>query len=131
MKLGIIAGNGRFPFLVLDAARSLGHDVVIVAIREEASKDLEAAAARSPRVPLHWLSVGQLSACLDILTKAGVSHALMAGQVKHTRIFTGLRPDPVVFSLLKRLGARNTDSLIGAAVEFLNERGIQLIDSTT
>jgi DUF1009 family protein len=131
MKLGLIAGNGRFPFLVLDAARAMGHDVTIVAIKEEASKDLEAAAAKAPPVSLHWLSVGQLSACLDILTKARVSHALMAGQVKHTRIFTGLRPDFALLSVLKRLGARNTDSLIGAVADVLRERGIELIDSTT
>lgn len=131
MKLGLIAGNGRFPFLVLDAARSLGHDVVVVAIKEEASKDLEAAAAKTPPVPFHWLSVGQLSACLEILTTARVSHALMAGQVKHTRIFTSLRPDFALLSVLKRLGARNTDSLIGAVADVLHERGIELIDSTT
>jgi DUF1009 family protein len=131
MKLGLIAGNGRFPFLVLDAARAMGHDVTIVAIKEEASKDLEAAAAVAPPVSLHWLSVGQLSACLDILTKARVSHALMAGQVKHTRIFTSLRPDFALLSVLKRLGARNTDSLIGAVADVLRERGIELIDSTT
>jgi len=131
MKLGLIAGNGRFPFLVLDAARSLGHDVVVVAIKEEAYKDLEDAAARAPKAPFHWLSVGQLSECLRILSSAGVSHALMAGQVKHTRIFTGLRPDLAVLSVLKRLGARNTDSLIGAVADVLRDRGIELIDSTT
>src|SRR5918994_4202448 len=121
MKLGLIAGNGRFPFLVLDAARAMGHDVTIVAIKEEASKDLEVAAANPPAVSFHWLSVGQLSACLDILTKARVSHALMAGQVKHTRIFTGLRPDFMLLSILGRLGARNTDSLIGAVADVLRD----------
>jgi UDP-2,3-diacylglucosamine hydrolase len=131
MKLGLIAGNGRFPFLVLDAARAMGHDVTIVAIKEEASKDLEVAAARPPAVPFHWLSVGELSACLEILTRARVSHALMAGQVKHTRIFTSFRPDMTLLSILRRLGARNTDSLIGAVAEVLRERGIELIDSTT
>ena len=131
MKLGLIAGNGRFPFLVLDAARAMGHDVTVVAIKEEASKDLEVAAAKTPAVSFHWLSVGQLSACLDILTKARVSHALMAGQVKHTRIFTGLRPDFMLLSILGRLGARNTDSLIGAVADVLRDRGIELIDSTT
>jgi UDP-2,3-diacylglucosamine hydrolase len=130
MKLGLIAGNGRFPFLVLDAARSMGYDVVVIAIREEASKDLEAAAAGPPPVPLHWLSVGQISACLQILTEAHVSHAVMAGQVKHTRIFTGLRPDAALFAVMKGLVARNTDSLIGAVVGLLRERGIELIDST-
>src|SRR5687767_3376145 len=113
MKLGLIAGNGRFPFLVLDAARSLGHDVVVVAVKEEASQDLEEAAARSPRLPLHWLSVGEISACLKILADAQVTHAVMAGQVKHTRIFTGLRPDPALFAVMKGLVSRNTDSLIG------------------
>ncbi len=131
MKLGLIAGNGRFPFLVLDAARSLGHDVVVVAIKEEASTDLEVAAAKAPPVPFYWLSLGQLSVCLDILTTASVSHALMAGQVKHTRIFTSFRPDLALLSVLKRLGARNTDSLIGAVGDVLHDRGIELIDSTT
>lgn len=131
MRLGLIAGNGRFPFLVLDAARALGHEVVVVGVKEEADKHLEAEAAKAPAVAFHWLSVGQLSACLDVLTRAGVTHALMAGQVKHTRIFTSLRPDPALLSVLKHLGSRNTDSLIGAVANLLSDRGIELIDSTT
>ena len=84
MKLGLIAGNGRFPFLVLDAARALGHDVTIIGVKEEASHDLIAAAAREPRAALHWVSLGHLGTCLQLLTDAGVTHAVMAGQVKHT-----------------------------------------------
>ena len=85
MKLGLIAGNGRFPFLVLDAARALGHDVTIVAVREEASRDLEEAAARQPGTALHWVSLGHLGECLKVLTNAGVSHAVMAGQVANLK----------------------------------------------
>lgn len=133
MTLGLIAGNGRFPFLVLDAARALGHDVTIVAVKEEASSDLDEAAARSPRAAIHWISLGQLGTCLSILEAAGVTHAVMAGQVKHTKIFSlfsGFVPDLTFLSLLARLPARNTDGLIGAVAELLGEHGIELIDST-
>lgn len=131
MKLGLIAGNGRFPFLVLDAARTMGHDVTIVAIKEEASSDLEAAAAREPRVPLHWVSIGQLGTFLKILGDANVSRAVMAGQVKHVKIFGGgLVPDLTAIGLLARLKSFNTDSLIGAVADVMRERGIELINST-
>jgi DUF1009 family protein len=129
MKLGLIAGNGRFPFLVLDVARALGHDVTVVAVREEAAKDLEEAAARAPRAALHWVSLGHLGACLQVLADAGVSHAVMAGQVKHTKIFSVV-PDMTMLSVLRRLRARNTDALIAAVAEVMHERGIQLLDST-
>ena len=129
MKLGLIAGNGTFPFLVLDAARAMGHDVTIVAVREEASKDLEQAAAREPRAAIHWVSLGHLGTCLDVLTTAGVSHAVMAGQVKHTQIF-GVIPDLTMLSVLRRLRTRNTDALIAAVAEVMHERGVQLLDST-
>ena len=130
MTLGIIAGNGRFPFLVLEAARSLGHAITIVAVKEEASPDLEAAAAATPGIAVHRVSLGHLGRCLDVLGDAGVTHAVMAGQVKHTKIF-GVMPDLTFMSLLGRLRSRNTDALIGAVADVMRERGIELIDSTT
>src|SRR5439155_930268 len=90
MKLGLIAGNGRFPFLVLDAARGAGHDVTVVAIKEEAFPDLADAAARPPAAALHWVSLGQLGKCISLLKEAGVTQAVMAGQVKHTKLFAGI-----------------------------------------
>ena len=130
MRIGLIAGNGRFPFLALDAARSLGHDVTIVAIREEASPAMEAAAAAGPAADFHWVSLGQLGRCIDILKRANVTRALMAGQVKHTRIFSGIVPDLTLLSVLRRLTTRNTDALISAVADVLGSHGIQLVDST-
>src|SRR5262245_6958050 len=130
MKLGLIAGNGRFPFLVLDAARSLGHDVTVVALKEETFKDLEHAAAGPPRAAFHWISIGQLGACLRILKDAGVKQAVMAGQVKHTKIFSGVVPDLKLMSVLARLPFRNTDSLISAVADVLKDEGVELLDST-
>jgi len=130
MQLGLIAGNGRFPFLVLDAARALGHDVTIVAVKEEADPELAAAAAREPRAALHWVSLGQLGACIRVLKNAGASQAVMAGQVKHTKIFSGIVPDLTLLSVLTRLRSRNTDALISAVAEVLEEHGIRLMDST-
>ena len=128
-KLAIIAGNGRFPFLVLDAARSLGHDVTIVGIKEEASKDLEVAAAGPPRSALHWVSIGQLGTFLEILKNAQITTAVMAGQVKHVKIF-GFVPDATAMKMMLKLGTRNTDSLIGAVADLMREHGIELINST-
>lgn len=130
MKLGLIAGNGRFPFLVLEAARSLGHDVTVIAIKEEADATLEEAAGREPRARLHWVSIGQLGTLLSILEKAGIARAVMAGQVKHVKIFGGIVPDLTALSVLTRLKARNTDALIAAVADLMRERGIELIDST-
>ena len=130
MRIGLIAGNGQFPFLALDAARSLGHDVTIVAIREEASPAMEGAAAAEPAADLHWVSLGQLGRCIDILKRADVTRALMAGQVKHTRIFSGVVPDLTLLSVLRRLTTRNTDALISAVADVLGSHGIQLVDST-
>jgi DUF1009 family protein len=131
MKIGLIAGNGRFPFLVLAAARAQGHDVTIVAAKEEAFPELNAAAARHGSA-IHWISVGHLGKCISLLQDAGVTHAVMAGQVKHARIFsTGIVPDLILTGLLKHLAARNTDGLIGAVANVLRDRGIELIDSTT
>jgi UDP-2,3-diacylglucosamine hydrolase len=128
--IGLIAGNGRFPFLVLEAARRLHHRVTIVAIQEEASPELATAAAAEPRAELHWLSLGQLGACIAVLEGAGVTHAVMAGQVKHVKLFSGITPDLTLLSVLMRLRARNTDALISAVAGVLEEHGITLLDST-
>jgi len=130
MKLGLIAGNGRFPFLVLDAARGAGHDVTVIALKEETFPDLADAAARAPAAPLHWISLGQLGTCISLLKKAGVTRALMAGQVKHTRLFADIMPDLTLGKVLMRLAAKNTDSLISGVADALAEHGIELIDST-
>jgi DUF1009 family protein len=130
MKLGLIAGNGRFPFLVLDAARSMGYEVTVVAIEEEASTDLEAEAGGSPAASVHWISLGQLGGWLKILKAAGVGRAVMAGQVKHTKIFGGIVPDMTALSILTRLKARNTDAIIAAVADVMRDHGVELIDST-
>jgi len=129
MKLGLIAGNGRFPFLVLDAARTQGYDVTIIAAKEEAFPELADAAARQGAA-IHWISIGQLGTCIRLLKDAGITRAVMAGQVKHTRIFGGIVPDLTFLSVLKELGSRNTDGLIGAVAKVLRDRGVELIDST-
>ena len=131
MKLGLIAGNGRFPFLVLDAARAQGHDVTIVAAKEETFPELNDAAARHGAA-IHWISLGQLGTCISVLKNAGVTHAVMAGQVKHTKIFAGgILPDLTFLSVLKQLTSKNTDGLIGAVANVLHDRGIELMDSTS
>lgn len=130
MRLGLIAGNGRFPFLVLDAARAQGHQVTVVAVKEEAFPELAEAAAREPRAELHWVPLGHLGTCIAVLKAAGVSRAVMAGQVKHARIFSGVLPDLTLLSVLRRLKARNTDALIAAVADVLAEQGITLMDST-
>ena len=131
MKLGLIAGNGKFPFLVLDAARAMGHDVTIIAIKEEASTEIEAAAAQAPAASLHWVSIGQLGTFLKILKDAEISQAVMAGQVKHVKIFGGgLVPDLTAMGVLTRLKSFNTDALIGAVADIMRERGVELINST-
>jgi UDP-2,3-diacylglucosamine hydrolase len=131
MHIGLIAGNGRFPFLVLDAARVQGHDVTIVAAKEETFPELNEAARRHG-APIHWISLGQLGKCITLLKDAGVTHAVMAGQVKHTKIFAGgIVPDLTFLSVLKQLTSKNTDGLIGAVANVLHERGIELMDSTS
>jgi hypothetical protein len=123
--LGLIAGNGRFPFLVADAARRQGRRVVAIGIREETFPDLEG------RVDaLHWVSLGQLGRCIEALRSEGVTEAVMAGQVKHKQIFSGIVPDLKMMSLLARLAVKNTDSLIGAVADFLAREGIRLLPST-
>ncbi|RPJ69454.1 MAG: LpxI family protein [Acidobacteria bacterium] len=130
MHIGLIAGNGRFPFLVLDAARRLGHQVTVIAVREEAFPELEAEAAREPPAAVHWLSLGQLGKCIETLRAAGATHAVMAGQVKHVKIFSGIVPDRLLLSVLLRLRSRNTDALITAVADVLRDHGIELLDST-
>jgi DUF1009 family protein len=130
MRVGLIAGNGKFPLLVLDAARRAGHDVVIIAIKEEAFPDLAEVAARLPNAPLHWVSLGQLGKCISLLKNAGVTKAVMAGQVKHTRLFADIIPDFTLAALLMRLKARNTDALISGIADVLRENGVELMDST-
>jgi hypothetical protein len=130
MKLGLIAGNGRFPFLVLDAARAQGHDVTVIAAKEETFPELNDAAARHGAA-IHWISLGQLGTCIKLLEQSGVTHAVMAGQVKHNKIFSsGIIPDMTLLSVLRKLASRNTDGLIGAVAGVLGEHGIQLMDST-
>jgi len=129
MRLGLIAGNGRFPFLVLDAARAAGHDVSVVAIKEEAFPDL-AEAARRASAAFDWVSLGQLGTCIKLLKAAGVSQAVMAGQVKHAKLFSGIVPDLTLLGVLMRLKARNTDALISGVADVLRDNGIELIDST-
>jgi UDP-2,3-diacylglucosamine hydrolase len=122
---GLIAGNGDFPFLVLEGARSRGIEMAVVAIREEASPELERVAKR-----LHWVSLGELSRTIELLHQEGVKRAVMAGQVKHNKIFSAIRPDWRLAKLLFSLPAKNTDSLIGAIAGVLSEEGIELVNST-
>jgi DUF1009 family protein len=128
-RIGLIAGNGRFPFLALQGARSLGHDVTVVAVKEEAFAELEEEARRLG-ADLHWVSLGHLGRCIKILKSAGISRAVMAGQVKHVKIFSGIVPDMTLLSVLSKLRARNTDALIAAVAEVMRDEGIELIDST-
>jgi DUF1009 family protein len=122
---GLIAGNGRFPFLVLEGARSQGIEMAVIALKEEASAELENSAKR-----LHWVSLGELSKAIDLMHKEGVTHAVMAGQVKHNKIFSAIRPDWKLAKLLVSLPRKNTDSLIGAVARVLEDEGIRLVDST-
>jgi UDP-2,3-diacylglucosamine hydrolase len=122
---GLIAGNGDFPFLVLEGARSRGIEMAVVAIREEASPELERVAKR-----VHWVSLGELSRTIELLHQEGVKHAVMAGQVKHNKIFSAIRPDWRLAKLLFSLPAKSTDSLIGAIAGVLGEEGIELVNST-
>ena len=128
-RIGIIAGNGKFPFLALQGARDLGHEVTVIAIKEEAFPDLEAS-ARQADASLHWVSLGQLGKCIKLLKAAGVSQAVMAGQVRHVKIFSGIIPDLTLLSVLRRLKARNTDALISAVADVMKDEGIDLLDST-
>ena len=125
-RLGLIAGNGKFPFLVLDAARAQGYEVIVAAIKEEAFPELESKGAAS----VHWLSLGELSKLIDTFKAEGVTRAIMAGQVKHKQIFSSIKPDWRLAKLLLSLGTRNTDSLLGAVAKVLADEGIMLENST-
>jgi DUF1009 family protein len=129
-KLGLIAGNGRFPFLLLDAARSNGLQVIVAAIKEETDPEMNDRAAADPGIHVHWLSLGELSKLIDTLRGEGVTRAVMAGQVKHKQIFSNIRPDWRLAKLLLSLRTRNTDMLLGAIAKVLGDEGIELISST-
>src|SRR5262249_1388392 len=122
---GLIAGNGRFPLLVLEGARSQGIEMAVIALKEEASEQLASSAKR-----LHWVSLGELSKAIDLMHKEGITRAVMAGQVKHNKIFSSIRPDWRLAKLLFALPRKNTDSLIGAVARVLEDEGIRLVDST-
>jgi DUF1009 family protein len=130
MKLGLIAGNGRFPFLLLDAARAQGFSVVVAAIREETDPEIDHRAACDEKITVHWLSLGELSKLIETFQKEGVTMAVMAGQVKHKQIFSSIRPDWRLAKLLLSLGTRSTDSLLGAVAKVLGDEGIELLSST-
>jgi len=129
-KLGLIAGNGRFPFLLLDAARAHNLTVVVAAIKEETDPEIDARAAADPCVRVHWMSLGELSRLIETFQAEGVTRAVMAGQVKHTQIFSSIRPDWRLAKLLLNLRRRNTDMLLGAVAKVLSDEGIELISST-
>ena len=129
-KLGLIAGNGRFPFLLLDAARAHGMDVVVAAIKEETDAEMDERAAADPGVRVHWMSLGELSKLIETFHAEGVSRAVMAGQVRHKQIFSSIRPDWRLAKLLLNLRTRNTDMLLGAVAKVLADEGIELISST-
>jgi DUF1009 family protein len=126
-KLGLIAGNGRFPFLVLDAARAQNLEVIVAAIKEETSPEIDSHGASA----VHWLSLGELSKLIETFRREGVTRAMMAGQVKHKQIFSSIRPDWRLAKLLLSLATRNTDSLLGAVAKVLAEEGITLESSTS
>lgn len=126
-KLGLIAGNGKFPLLVLDAACARGAQVVVAAIKEETFPEIEQHGAAS----VHWLSLGELSKLIETFKREGISQAIMAGQVKHKQIFSSIRPDWKMAKLLLSLRSRNTDALIGAVAKVLADEGITLLDSTS
>lgn len=131
MKLGLIAGNGRFPFLLLDAARAHGTEVVVAAIKEETDQEMDTRATTDAGVRVFWLSLGELSRLIETFQNEGVTRAVMAGQVKHKQIFSSIRPDRRLAKLLLSLRTRNTDMLLGAVAKVLGDEGIELISSTT
>jgi DUF1009 family protein len=130
-KLGLIAGNGRFPFLLLEAARAHGEEVVVAALKEETDPEIDARAASDPGVRVHWLSLGELSRLIETFQAEGVNRAVMAGQVKHKQIFSSIRPDWRLAKLLLSLRTRNTNMLLGAVAKVLGDEGIELISSTS
>jgi len=130
MPLGLIAGNGRFPFLLLDAARAQGLPVVVAAIREETDAEIDRRAAADSGITVHWLSLGELSRLIETFRSAAVDKAVMAGQVRHKQIFSSIRPDWRLAKLLLNLRTRSTDVLLGAVAKVLADEGIELISST-
>jgi DUF1009 family protein len=131
MKLGLIAGNGRFPFLLLDAARAQGLQVCVAAIKEETDAEIDRRAAEDKDITVHWLSLGEFSKLIDTFHKEGVAKAVMAGQVKHKQIFSSIRPDWRLAKLLLNLNTRSTDMLLGAVAKVLGDEDIELISSTS
>ncbi len=130
LKLGLIAGNGRFPFLLLDAARAHGLSVIVAAIKEETDPQIDARAAADPGIRVHWMSLGELSRLIETFKAEGVTRAVMAGQVKHAQIFSAIRPDWRLAKLLLNLRTRSTDMLLGAVAKVLADEGMELISST-
>ena len=131
VNLGLIAGNGRFPFLLLDAARAHGLRVVVAAIKEETDPEMDERAALDPEnICVHWMSLGELSKLIEMFQREGVTQAVMAGQVKHKQIFSSIRPDWRLAKLLLNLRTRNTDMLLGAVAKVLEDEGITLMSST-
>ena len=129
-RLGLIAGNGRFPFLLLEAARARGLHVVVAAIKEETDAEIDRLAATDREIEVHWMSLGELSRLIETFQTAGVTRAVMAGQVRHKQIFSGIRPDWRLAKLLMSLRVRSTDVLLGAVAKVLSDEGIELISST-
>jgi DUF1009 family protein len=125
MRYGMIAGNGRFPLLALESARQLGYEIVVIALQEEASKEVEALGARC-----YWVSIGQLGKLIEICQKEAITELMMCGQVKHAKIFSSIRPDWRLVKLLAMLPSKNTDGLIGGVIKVLADEGIHLRDST-
>src|ERR1700680_4150836 len=125
MPLGMIAGNGRFPVLALEAARRAGLEVIAIGIKEEASLEIEPVAARC-----HWISLGALSKLIDICHREGITQVMMCGQVKHAKIFSSIVPDLKLVKLLASIDTRNTEGLIGGVKKVLQDEGIELVDST-
>jgi DUF1009 family protein len=129
-RLGLIAGNGRFPFLLLEAARARGLHVVVAAIKEETDPEMNRRAAENSGMEVHWMSLGELSVLIETFQNAGVTRAVMAGQVRHKQIFSAIRPDWRLAKLLLSLRVRSTDVLLGAVAKVLSDEGIELISST-
>jgi DUF1009 family protein len=125
MRYGLIAGSGRFPILALEEARKLGHEVVVIGIKDNAPPEVEALAART-----YWITIAELGKLIDTLKTEQITEVIFAGQVKHTSLFSSLRPDWRLMKLLMSLESRNTDALLGGVRDELAKEGIQLADST-
>jgi UDP-2,3-diacylglucosamine hydrolase len=131
MRLGLIAGNGRFPFLVLDAARRAGHDVTVIGLKDETFPDLQTIASTAPAAAFHWISLGQLGTLVSLFKAAGVTQAVMAGQVKHTKLFAVMASaDMTLLRVIMKLKTKNTDALIAGIADELRSEGIELLNST-